>query len=215
MTAGSECAVSIRHHQPCAWRPRSGCSGVTKPLWRQSRDGEAGVSLCSARHRCGRCACVKSRWAGGPQGHVGDTTVTVVYMEAIRPVHCRMFSGEGSGKTVMVAIPAERSRARSAATVALGRIHCIPEKSRRRLRMPALPSFFQSQRIRQRLCKARLAGLKREVGEENPFIMGADSVSATTVMTECARLEAARREKAGTTLRRPAARTNTRANASW
>ena len=35
--------------------------------------------------------------------------------------------------------------------------------------------------------KARLAGLKREVGEENPFIGGADSVQRYfTVMTECA-----------------------------
>ena len=35
--------------------------------------------------------------------------------------------------------------------------------------------------------KARLAGLKREVGEENPFVMGADSVQRYfTVMTECA-----------------------------
>jgi metallo-beta-lactamase class B len=35
--------------------------------------------------------------------------------------------------------------------------------------------------------KARLAGLKREVGEENPFIVGADGVQRYfTVMTECA-----------------------------
>jgi metallo-beta-lactamase class B len=35
--------------------------------------------------------------------------------------------------------------------------------------------------------KARLAGLKREVGEDNPFIVGADSVQRYfTVMTECA-----------------------------
>ena len=35
--------------------------------------------------------------------------------------------------------------------------------------------------------KARLAGLKREVGEDNPFIVGADGVQRYfTVMTECA-----------------------------
>jgi hypothetical protein len=35
--------------------------------------------------------------------------------------------------------------------------------------------------------KARLAGLKREVGEENPFIVGTDGVQRYfTVMTECA-----------------------------
>ena len=35
--------------------------------------------------------------------------------------------------------------------------------------------------------KARLAGLKREVGEDNPFIVGAEGVQRYfTVMTECA-----------------------------
>ena len=35
--------------------------------------------------------------------------------------------------------------------------------------------------------KARLVGVKREVGEQNPFIVGADSVQRYfTVMTECA-----------------------------
>ena len=129
----------------------------------------------------------------GPEGSritLGDTTVNIV----ATPGHTQgtlsyVFPVKDQGRTVMVAYSGGTLTGAFATDGARWDEYISSQKKIAKAAADAGASVLLSNHSEYdgAYTKARLAGLKREVGEENPFIVGADSVQRYfTVMTECA-----------------------------
>jgi metallo-beta-lactamase class B len=129
----------------------------------------------------------------GPDGTkitLGDTTVTVV----ATPGHTAgtlsyVFPVKDQGNTVMVAYSGGTLTGAFGTDGARWDEYITSQKKIAKAAADAGASVMISNHSEYdgAYTKARLAGLKHEVGEENPFIVGADGVQRYfTVMTECA-----------------------------
>jgi len=129
----------------------------------------------------------------GPEGTkitLGDTTVTVVATPGHTPgTLSYIFPVKDQGKTVMVAYSGGTLTGAFGTDGARWDEYIASQKKIAKAAAEAGASVMLSNHSEYdgAYTKARLAGLKREVGEENPFIVGADGVQRYfTVMTECA-----------------------------
>jgi metallo-beta-lactamase class B len=129
----------------------------------------------------------------GPEGTkitLGDTTVTVVATPGHTPgTLSYVFPVKDAGKTVMVAYSGGTLTGAFGTDGARWDEYIASQKKIAKAATDAGASVILSNHSEydNAYTKARLAGLKREVGEENPFIVGADGVQRYfTVMTECA-----------------------------
>jgi metallo-beta-lactamase class B len=129
----------------------------------------------------------------GPEGTkitLGDTTVTVVSTPGHTPgTLSYVFPVKDSGRTVMVAYSGGTLTGAFGTDGSRWDEYIASQKKIAKAAADAGASVILSNHSEYdgAYTKARLAGLKREVGEENPFIVGADSVQRYfTVMTECA-----------------------------
>jgi metallo-beta-lactamase class B len=129
----------------------------------------------------------------GPDGTkitLGDTTVTVV----ATPGHTQgtlsyVFPVKDQGRTVMVAYSGGTLTGGFGTDGARWDEYIASQKKIAKAAADAGATVMLSNHSEYdgAYTKARLVGLKREVGEENPFIVGAESVQRYfTVMTECA-----------------------------
>jgi metallo-beta-lactamase class B len=131
--------------------------------------------------------------AVGPEGTkitLGDTTVTVVATPGHTPgTLSYVFPVKDQGKTVMVAYSGGTLTGAFGTNGARWDEYIASQKKIAKAAAEAGASVMLSNHSEYdgAYTKARLAGLKREVGEENPFIVGTDSVQRYfTVMAECA-----------------------------
>lgn len=129
----------------------------------------------------------------GPEGTkitLGDTTVTVVATPGHTPgTLSYVFPVKDQGKTVMVAYSGGTLTGAFGSDGARWDEYIASQKKIAKAASDAGASVLLSNHSEYdgAYTKARLAGLKREVGEENPFIVGTDGVQRYfTVMTECA-----------------------------
>ena len=129
----------------------------------------------------------------GPEGTkitLGDTTVTVVSTPGHTPgTLSYVFPVKDQGKTVMVAYSGGTLTGAFGSNGARWDEYIASQKKIAKTAADAGASVLLSNHSEYdgAYTKARLAGVKREVGEENPFITGADGVQRYfTVMTECA-----------------------------
>ena len=129
----------------------------------------------------------------GPEGTkitLGDTTVTVVATPGHTPgTLSYVFPVKDQGKTVMVAYSGGTLTGAFGTDGARWDEYIASQKKIAKAAADAGASVLLSNHSEYdgAYTKARLAGLKREVGEENPFIVGADGVQRYfTVMSECA-----------------------------
>jgi metallo-beta-lactamase class B len=129
----------------------------------------------------------------GPEGTkitLGDTTVTIVHTPGHTPgTLSYVFPVKDAGRTVMVAYSGGTLTGAFGTDGSRWDEYIASQKKIAKAAADAGASVILSNHSEydNAYTKARLAGLKREVGEENPFIVGADSVQRYfTVMTECA-----------------------------
>jgi metallo-beta-lactamase class B len=129
----------------------------------------------------------------GPEGSkitLGDTTVTIVYTPGHTPgTLSYVFPVKDAGRTVMVAYSGGTLTGAFGTDGSRWDEYIASQKKIAKAAADAGASVILSNHSEydNAYTKARLAGLKREVGEDNPFIVGADSVQRYfTVMTECA-----------------------------
>ena len=131
--------------------------------------------------------------AVGPEGSkitLGDTTVTIVATPGHTPgTLSYVFPVKDQGRTVMVAYSGGTLTGGFGTDGKRWDEYIASQNKIAKAAADAGASVMLSNHSEYdgAYTKARLAGLKREVGEENPFIGGADSVQRYfTVMTECA-----------------------------
>jgi metallo-beta-lactamase class B len=129
----------------------------------------------------------------GPEGSkitLGDTTVTIVHTPGHTPgTLSYVFPVKDAGRTVMVAYSGGTLTGAFGTDGSRWDEYIASQKKIAKAAADAGASVILSNHSEydNAYTKARLAGLKREVGEDNPFIVGADSVQRYfTVMTECA-----------------------------
>jgi metallo-beta-lactamase class B len=129
----------------------------------------------------------------GPEGSkitLGDTTVTIVHTPGHTPgTLSYVFPVKDGGRTVMVAYSGGTLTGAFGTDGSRWDEYIASQKKIAKAAADAGASVILSNHSEydNAYTKARLAGLKREVGEDNPFIVGADSVQRYfTVMTECA-----------------------------
>ncbi len=129
----------------------------------------------------------------GPEGTkitLGDTTVTVVSTPGHTPgTLSYVFPVKDQDKTVMVAYSGGTLTGAFGTDGARWDEYIASQKKIAKAAADAGASVILSNHSEYdgAYTKARLAGLKREVGEDNPFIAGTDGVQRYfTVMTECA-----------------------------
>jgi metallo-beta-lactamase class B len=131
--------------------------------------------------------------AVGPEGAkvtLGDTTVTIVATPGHTPgTLSYVFPVKDQGKTVMVAYSGGTLTGAFGTDGARWDEYVASQKKIAKAAADAGASVMLSNHSEYdgAYTKARLVGLQREVGEENPFIVGADAVQRYfTVMAECA-----------------------------
>jgi len=129
----------------------------------------------------------------GPEGTkitLGDTTVTIVYTPGHTPgTLSYVFPVKDAGKTVMVAYSGGTLTGAFGTDASRWDEYIASQKKIAKAAADGGASVILSNHNEydNAYTKARLVGLKREVGEENPFIVGTDGVQRYfTVMTECA-----------------------------
>jgi metallo-beta-lactamase class B len=129
----------------------------------------------------------------GPEGTkitLGDTTVTIVATPGHTPgTLSYVFPVKDQGKTVMVAYSGGTLTGAFGTNGARWDEYIASQKKIAKAAADAGATVMLSNHSEYdgAYTKARLAGLKREVGEEHPFVVGADGVQRYfTVMTECA-----------------------------
>jgi len=129
----------------------------------------------------------------GPEGSkitLGDTTVTIVHTPGHTPgTLSYVFPVKDAGRTVTVAYSGGTLTGAFGADGSRWDEYIASQKKIAKAAADAGASVMLSNHSEYdgAYTKARLAGLKREVGEENPFIVGTDGVQRYfTVMTECA-----------------------------
>jgi metallo-beta-lactamase class B len=129
----------------------------------------------------------------GPEGSkitLGDTTVTIVHTPGHTPgTLSYVFPVKDGNRTVMVAYSGGTLTGAFGTDGSRWDEYIASQKKIAKAAADAGASVILSNHSEydNAYTKARLAGLKREVGEDNPFIVGADSVQRYfTVMTECA-----------------------------
>ena len=129
----------------------------------------------------------------GPEGlklTLGETTVDIIPTPGHTPgTLSYVFPVQDQGKTVMVAYSGGTLTGAFGTNGAKWDEYIPSQKKIARAAADAGASVLLSNHSEYdgAYTKARLAGLKREVGEENPFIVGTDGVQRYfTVMTECA-----------------------------
>jgi metallo-beta-lactamase class B len=128
--------------------------------------------------------------AAGTKITLGDTTVTIVPTPGHTPgTLSYVFPVKDQGKTVTVAYSGGTLTGAFGTDGARWDEYIASQKKIAKAAADAGASVLLSNHSEYdgAYTKARLAGLKREVGEENPFIVGAEGVQRYfTVMTECA-----------------------------
>jgi metallo-beta-lactamase class B len=128
--------------------------------------------------------------AEGARITLGDTTVTVVSTPGHTPgTLSYVFPVKDQGRTVMVAYSGGTLTGAFGTNGARWDEYIASQKKIAKAAADAGATVLLSNHSEYdgAYTKARLAGLKREVGEENPFIGGTESVQRYfTVMTECA-----------------------------
>jgi len=131
--------------------------------------------------------------AVGPEGTkitLGDTTVTVVATPGHTPgTLSYVFPVKDQGKPVMVAYSGGTLTGAFGTNAERWDEYVASQRKIAKAAADAGASVLLSNHSEYdgAYTKARLGGLKREVGEENPFIVGADGVQRYfTVMAECA-----------------------------
>jgi metallo-beta-lactamase class B len=131
--------------------------------------------------------------AVGPDGEkltLGDTTITIVSTPGHSPgTLSYVFPVKDEGRTVMVAYSGGTLTGAFGTDGARWDEYIASQRKIAKAAADAGASVLLSNHSEYdgAYTKARLAGLKREVGEQNPFIVGADGVQRYfTVMTECA-----------------------------
>jgi metallo-beta-lactamase class B len=129
----------------------------------------------------------------GPDGTkitLGDTTVTIVATPGHTPgTLSYVFPVKDGARTVMVAYSGGTLTGAFGTDAARWDEYIASQKKIGKAAADAGASVILSNHSEYdgAYTKARLAGLKREVGEDNPFIVGPDGVQRYfTVMTECA-----------------------------
>jgi len=129
----------------------------------------------------------------GPEGMkltLGDTIVSIIATPGHTPgTLSYLFPVKEQGKTVMVAYSGGTLTGAFGSDGAKWDEYIASQKKIAKVAADAGASVILSNHSEYdgAYTKARLVGVKREVGEENPFIVGADSVQRYfTVMTECA-----------------------------
>jgi metallo-beta-lactamase class B len=129
----------------------------------------------------------------GPEGYkltLGDTTINIVYTPGHTPgTLSYIFPVKDGGKTVMVAYSGGTLTGAFGSDAAKWDQYIDSQKRIAAAAAEAGASVILSNHNEydDAYTKARLVGVKREVGEQNPFIMGTDGVQRYfTVMTECA-----------------------------
>jgi metallo-beta-lactamase class B len=129
----------------------------------------------------------------GPEGYKltpGDTTINIVYTPGHTPgTLSYIFPVKDGGKTVMVAYSGGTLTGAFGSDAAKWDQYIDSQKRIAAAAAEAGASVILSNHSEydDAYTKARLVGVKREVGEQNPFIMGTDGVQRYfTVMTECA-----------------------------
>ena len=129
----------------------------------------------------------------GPEGTkitLGDTTISIVSTPGHTPgTLSYVFPVKDGGRTVMVAYSGGTLTGAFGTDASRWDEYISSQKRIAKAAADAGASVILSNHSEydNAYTKARLAGLKREVGEENPFIVGADNVQRYfTVMTECA-----------------------------
>jgi metallo-beta-lactamase class B len=128
--------------------------------------------------------------AEGTKITLGDTTVTIVSTPGHTPgTLSYVFPVKDSGRTVMVAYSGGTLTGAFGTDASRWDEYIASQKKIAKAAADAGASVILSNHSEydNAYTKARLAGLKREVGEDNPFIVGTDGVQRYfTVMTECA-----------------------------
>ena len=128
--------------------------------------------------------------AAGTKITLGDTTVTIVPTPGHTPgTLSYVFPVKDQGKTVTVAYSGGTLTGAFGTDGARWDEYIASQKKIAKAAADAGASVLLSNHSEYdgAYTKARLAGLKREVGEENPFIVGTEGVQRYfTVMTECA-----------------------------
>jgi metallo-beta-lactamase class B len=129
----------------------------------------------------------------GPEGYkltLGDTTINIVYTPGHTPgTMSYIFPVKDGGKTVMVAYSGGTLTGAFGSDAAKWDQYIDSQKRIAAAAAEAGASVILSNHSEydDAYTKARLVGVKRDVGEQNPFIMGTDGVQRYfTVMTECA-----------------------------
>ena len=121
---------------------------------------------------------------------LGDTTVTIVATPGHTPgTLSYIFPVKDQGKSVTVAYSGGTLTGAFGTNAARWDEYIASQKKIAKVAADAGASVMLSNHSEYdgAYTKARLAGLKREVGEDNPFIIGPDGVQRYfTVMTECA-----------------------------
>jgi metallo-beta-lactamase class B len=128
--------------------------------------------------------------AAGTKITLGDTTVTIVPTPGHTPgTLSYVFPVKDQGKTVTVAYSGGTLTGAFGTDGARWDEYIASQKKIAKAAADAGASVLLSNHSEYdgAYTKSRLAGLKREVGEENPFIVGTEGVQRYfTVMTECA-----------------------------
>jgi len=129
----------------------------------------------------------------GPDGYkltLGDTTVTIVYTPGHTPgTLSYIFPVKDGGRTVTVAYSGGTLTGAFGSNAAKWDQYIDSQTRMAKAAADAGASVIISNHSEydDAYTKARLVGVKREVGEQNPFIVGTDGVQRYfTVMTECA-----------------------------
>jgi metallo-beta-lactamase class B len=127
---------------------------------------------------------------GGTKLTLGDTTVDIIATPGHTPgTLSYVFPVKDQGKTVMVAYSGGTLTGAFGTNGAKWDEYIASQKKIAKAAAGAGASVILSNHSEYdgAYTKARLVGAKRELGEENPFIVGADAVQRYfTVMTECA-----------------------------
>jgi metallo-beta-lactamase class B len=129
----------------------------------------------------------------GPEGYkltLGDTTINIVYTPGHTPgTLSYIFPVKDGGRTVMVAYSGGTLTGAFGSDASKWDQYIDSQKRIASAAADAGASVILSNHSEydDAYTKARLVGVKREAGEQNPFIMGTDGVQKYfTVMTECA-----------------------------
>src|SRR5678815_4200635 len=129
----------------------------------------------------------------GPEGNditLGDTTIHIVATPGHTPgTLSYIFPVKDQGKTVTVAYSGGTLTGAFGTDAARWDEYIASQRKIAKAAADSGASVLLSNHSEYdgAYTKARLAGLKREVGEDNPFIVGKDGVQRYfTVMTECA-----------------------------